>query len=296
MDERDLRLIARLSREPLATQAALAEEAGLSANAVRARIAKLRESGVLMGVYAFPHPELFRKVTRIAVYAAPTRKVRAADTLEIERVLSYSVNHDGQIAVTYYADGPAAPPPPALDRLMGAPAPRVYVREAPPMRPPGAVLSRDQWRIVEAMLDDGRVSARDIAEATGLSERVVRRQRERLLDGNQVTLVTGILSNLADGIVLFHLFVAGPGTKDAAAVERAIGTAIVQERTRDPDGLYIFCSADSLGDALVARERAAAIPGVEHVELVLEREAAVATKRIKAMCRERREAFTTTRA
>lgn len=296
MDGRDLRLIARLSREPLAPQSALAEEAGLSPNAARARIAKLRAHGVLMGVYAFPHPALFGKTTRLAVYAPPGRPLDASKTLEIDGVLSYSVNHDGQIAVTYYAQGPEAPPPRAVDALMGASAPRIYGRESPPMRPPGAALSRDQWRIVEAMCEDGRLGAREIAERTGLSERVVRRQRARMLEGNQVALVTGILSNLADGIVLFHLFVAGPGTKDAAKVERAIGAAIVQERTSGPDGLYIFCHADSLGDALIAREKAAAIPGVVHVELVLEREAGVATKRIQAMCRERREAFTAPRA
>lgn len=289
MDGVDLALLSRLSKEPLAAVAALAREAKLTSNAARARLDRLREQGVLMGVYAFPNPALFGRTTRIAIYAPPKRGLRPERTLEIDGVVSYSVNHDGQLAVTYYAKGAADPPPAALDKLVGASAPRVYVRESPPLSPPGAVLSRDQWRLVEAMVADPRATARRLSEATGLSEKVAARHRAKLLAGSYVTLVTGILSNLAEGIVLFHLFVAGPGTRDERAIVRPLGGAIVQERTRDPDGLYVFCSAATIGDALVARDVAAKLPGVEHVEIVLERAAAVATDRVIAMCRAMRD-------
>ncbi|HEX2021862.1 MAG TPA: AsnC family transcriptional regulator, partial [Candidatus Thermoplasmatota archaeon] len=250
MDETDFTLLAGLVREPLASVAALARAAGVTMNTARARLERLREEGVLMGTYAFPNPALFGGVSKLAVYAPPAPEARAADTMRAAPVYSYSVNHDGQVAVTWLARDPDEAPPAEVDRLMGAPAPRTFVRESPPLNPKGAVLSADQWRLAEALAEDARAPDRALAQRVGLGERAVARQRERLVQGGFVTLVTGVLSCLADGVVVFHLYAQGPGTRDERALRAAVGWCGYLERIDAPVGAFLFCRADTLGGAL----------------------------------------------
>lgn len=291
----DLRLIARLTREPLAPATALADEAGLTANAARARLARLRTQGVLMGTFALPNPALFGRVARIAIYPAGSR-AEPARALDVPDVQMFSHNHDGQLAITWLARAEDEAPPAALDRFVGKSAPRVLTREHPPLLPPGAAMATPAWAILEALVHDARASHRELAAATGLGERAVARQKTRLIAGNRALLVTGVLSNLAEGIVLFHLYVAGKGALDDKRVCAAAGGALVQDRTRDPPGLYVFGHAASFGDALLARDRVAALPGIDHVELILEKEAGVAKERLAALCRAERERALASRA
>ncbi|MBL8531857.1 MAG: Lrp/AsnC family transcriptional regulator, partial [Hyphomonadaceae bacterium] len=50
LDDADRRLLAALQRDASASQAVLAEAAGISASQVSRRVARLRESGVLRGI------------------------------------------------------------------------------------------------------------------------------------------------------------------------------------------------------------------------------------------------------
>lgn len=288
MDEVDFHLLARLVREPLASMASLARDVDLTPNAVRARFARLREHGVLAGTVALPNARLFGRVTKLAVYLPPAKSVPLTSVVAIDDVLGASTNHDGQVAVTYYARSADEAPPSALDRLMGAPAPRVLVREDPELSPKGAVLSAQDWRLVEAILEDARQTHRALASATGLGERAVARHYEKLVAGRFVWVVPVVLPNVAEGIVPYHLWVHGAGTMDEAAVRAAIGSAEVEERLVEPRGLFLFCRAQTLGDALSARDRVAKLPGIDHVEIVLQERSEVAWPRIRRLCQEAR--------
>lgn len=56
LDEADLRLLRAVQRDASASQAALAEEAGISPSLVSRRLARLREAGVLRGIVGLVDP------------------------------------------------------------------------------------------------------------------------------------------------------------------------------------------------------------------------------------------------
>jgi DNA-binding Lrp family transcriptional regulator len=57
LDAADLRLLRAVQRDASASQAALAEQAGISASLVSRRLARLREAGVLRGIVGLVDPE-----------------------------------------------------------------------------------------------------------------------------------------------------------------------------------------------------------------------------------------------
>lgn len=287
MDDTDFDLLARLSAEPLASVSSLARAVGLSPNAVRARLSRLKAARVYDGTIAIPNPRVLGRVGKLAIYAPPPRAVDGARILAVDDVLGFSLNHDGQVAVTWLARSPDEPPPAALDALLGGPAPRVVARDEPEVHPRGAVLSAREWRLVEAMMEDARQTQRALAAASGMGERAVARAVERLVAGRFVMLYTIVMPNMADGIVPFHLWVHGAATRDERMIREALRWCVVEDRIAEPPGLFIFCRAQTLGDALAARDRVARIPGVDHAEIVLQSEQAVAWERLHAMARER---------
>ncbi len=289
MDEVDGRIVARLYQDPLASIADLCETAGLTRNAVKARLDRLQEADILRGFATIPNASLFAKTDIVAVYGVPEGGNPASQhVLAIDDVFEMTINHDGKLAALIRLDDPSDGTPTELDRLMGAPPERTFVREAPPLDPPGPVLSPRQWRVIEAMLEDPRASTGTLAEAAGLSRKVVRRLRPALVQGRHVTIQPILLLNRAVGGTLFEIYAQGPAAAEPATLQQVLGPSWPLDRLEEPVGVLVMAQATSLGEAVAARNRVAQLPGIEHAELILAQDHAWDPDMIRAACQAKR--------
>ncbi len=76
----------------------------------------------------------------------------------------------------------------------------------------------------------------------------------------------------------------------------AIGHAWVAHTLQTPPGTMLFCAAESVAEAVTAPARAMRVPGVEHAEIIIAMDGAVARDRIAGWCRDEGERMATLRA
>lgn len=300
MDEVDGRIVAELMQRPLASVGDLCGAAGLTRNAVKARLARLRECGALAGFSGSPNPALVGRTGLVSVYPAPTPDRPNPPTdkvLAVEDVAFFSINHDGKLAAITYAREASREPPPALNVLMGGAPERTFLMQAPPLDPPGAALSPAQWRVLEAMVPDPRAPASAIAAATGLSAKSARRHREWLVKSGALVVQPLVLEGRDPSGLFYEIYAQGAGMADPTLVQRAIGGRTwILDRLEEPRGVLLLCMGKGLSEAVAALTRAKAAPGVEHAELVLGVEFGWRPERVQGWCREARAAAEKLRA
>ncbi len=289
MDAIDGRLIARLMQEPLAPMKALCDVTGLTRNAVRARLERLRGEGILVGFNAMPNAALFGRTGIVAVFPPPAVANPPLEAvLAVEEVVSVSTNHDNVLAaIVYVEDGKI---PEALVRVMGGPPARTFVQRSAPLRPPGAVLSGPQWRVLEALISKPRASLREVSLETGLTAKVIRRHRATLFEGGFAQVQALILSARSNGTTLFEIYVQGPAAREPAAITRSLQPSWIIDRLDEPVGVLLLAMAENVGDAVAAVNKARAIEGVDHAELIFGHDHLWARERIEGWCRAKRDA------
>ena len=86
------------------------------------------------------------------------------------------------------------------------------------------------------------------------------------------------------GVLVYNLVIGG--TAPFSALKRTIGDAVLIHETKDPRRLYLFCRADNLGELTATTHALERLPGVESVQLSLNREMIMATDYVHGLIRE----------
>src|SRR5439155_20852078 len=68
VDEKDFQILARLARDPFASNEGIGGSLGLSGNSAKRRIESLIAEGVVPSTWLFPIPQIFRRHSLIFVY------------------------------------------------------------------------------------------------------------------------------------------------------------------------------------------------------------------------------------
>ncbi|TMR69990.1 Lrp/AsnC family transcriptional regulator, partial [Streptococcus pseudopneumoniae] len=115
MDDTDFQILAALKRDPLASHAELARDVGLTAPAVRARVTRLQEAGILVGFGGLPAAEVFGRVPRIFPFPEPRVEAEDLDAIvAVDPVIWVSLKHDGAITAELYLEEETDTPPTEL--------------------------------------------------------------------------------------------------------------------------------------------------------------------------------------
>lgn len=208
MDHLDVQLLSALVRDPRAGYAELAAKVGLSANAVKARVRRMRDDGVLQGFAASPAPEVLGMGEGLLVFT------EVADLAEREEdilrnlpdapgVRFVDVSIDGTVLVWAYAADEAdwERVERAAVSVLGKPPAHAAFRAC--AQPVDAAPS--DWRLLRALLPDARAPLGDLAERSGLSVKTVQRRLATLLDSGRVRMEAVLSPSEASGLVLFSL-------------------------------------------------------------------------------------------
>ena len=139
------------------------------------------------------------------------------------------------------------------------------------------------WRIIDALVDDPTMPFDHIVEKTGLSPKTVRRHLQSLLHDETIFILPRLGSLADSGEVVYHLAITG--AVEIAQLRNALGEAYVIGDTHDPPMKYLLCRANDLAEVTARTQTAKRLPGVESVEVTLNRELLVATDFVHSMIR-----------
>ncbi len=279
MDDADLDLVRALLNDPLASVADLARTAGLGDSAARARVKRLRASGVLGEVAALPNGRLLGRRYVTGLYSSGDWR----EMMKWPGVVGCSVNHEGVVAPTCLT--PDGTFPQSMRERYGEPE-RTFVQTDAPLTPAGDALSGMQWRILTEVVRDPTGANRVLAERCGLGVRAVKRHREAFIRGGHLRLEISMRSMRGDH-VLFHFFVQGPGShadEVRVAISKRLGGAWPLHLLQEPRGVLFFCAAPDLAAAAAMPRFAMGLHGVEHAELVINVDGAYDTEELVAAC------------
>lgn len=281
-DDVDFQILAHLLREPFASNEALGRAVDLTGTTVRARLEKLRTSGVLRGFRLVPSPETLGRVHEIWSYPAVRNAPAVARVIEVEDVAWASEWHDGGWTIHGFVTREGRETPPELDATLGVQGVNKHAdAEAITRdRPRNTVLSPLDWRLLAALLEEPRATAVTLAERSGLSPKLVRKRRANLHANGHMTILPEIGYGAARGFVLFDLLLVLDEPIGRAAND-LVPEGVVIKSNKSPPSTFFFCRAGSVQEITKLEHRLSDAPGVERVEALFPMQREYATARFR---------------
>jgi DNA-binding Lrp family transcriptional regulator len=134
-----------------------------------------------------------------------------------------------------------------------------------------APLSITDLLIMDALVDDPKVSFGDLLKSTGLSPKTVRKHLNLLLERKTIS-IDPLLGALTDsGALIYPLAIVGRVSLDE--VRRIMGESALTHYTLEPPMKHVLCRASSLADVITKTRVLEKVQGVQSVTITLNREA-----------------------
>ena len=152
-------------------------------------------------------------------------------------------------------------------------------------REEGQRLSLIDLRIMDALVDDPLTPFEEVVGKTGLSPKTVRKHLQLLIKDETIFIMPHLGSLAEPGDLVYHLTVTG--TVGRNELRRVLGEALVVSETSEPPHKYLLCRADDLAEVTVRTQAVRKLPGVDNVEVTLNRELLVGTDFVHSLIRGR---------
>jgi DNA-binding Lrp family transcriptional regulator len=148
-----------------------------------------------------------------------------------------------------------------------------------------APISIADLSIMDALVDDPKVSFDEIIKSTRLSPKTVRKHLNRLLETKTISVDPILLGALTDsGELIYPLLIAGSASMDD--VRKIMGETAQIRHTLEPPMKYVLCKASSLADLITKTRALEKVQGVESVTISLNQEMLVSTNLRHSLIRE----------
>jgi DNA-binding Lrp family transcriptional regulator len=188
---------------------------------------------------------------------------------------------DGQIIVRLWTKNERE----ASDNLAKILGVRPSVQAHPPRKKNGTPVSITDLSIMDALVDDPKVSFNEIIKSTRLSPKTIRKHLNRLLETKTMS-VDPILGAFTDsGELVYPLVITGSVSMDE--VRKIMGETAQIRHTLEPPMKYVLCKASSLADLITKTRTLENVQGVKSVEISLNREMLVSTELRHSLIREK---------
>jgi DNA-binding Lrp family transcriptional regulator len=206
----------------------IARKLGVHGNTVKARLDALKEAGVLRGVLCTPTPHGLGLHVGMFHFRYPDLRAKRAGIPILQESGCVTDTHDfvGEdvwAAVTAHVDERLEDRARLLARASGASESRVLY-ECAGGHVPARALSRLDYLILDALLDDASRPLSDVANELGVTLKTVRSRFNALTDGNALAMVPAIVPGAVNGLIIFTLLVTYHEDADDAARGRFLAT------------------------------------------------------------------------
>jgi DNA-binding transcriptional ArsR family regulator len=138
--------------------------------------------------------------------------------------------------------------------------------------------------IMDALVDNPKVSFGDILKTTGLSPKTVRKRLNRLLETKIVSVDPMLGPPTDSGELVYSAWITGKFSMDD--VRKIMGETAQIRHTLEPPMKYVLCKASSLADLITKIRVLENLQGVESVTISLNREMLVSTDLRHSLIRE----------
>ena len=287
VDERDFQILAQLARDPFASNEKIGRALGLSGNSVKRRLEALVAEGVVPSTWLLPVPQIFRRHSRIFVYQNVVKLDEAVEfALREDPVVWAGFDVDRSFHVHAYTLTPEASVPEGLVKFLGEPAFSV----SPPFYqsdPNEAVLSPLDLRVLLVLIRRPRASLKELANATGLSPKTVRRRRDAMFANGLFILFPVIHVARARGLVLYNAYAQGAEVpSNAQQILSALPRCRLITTRTNPPGVWMIGWADSISEVADVEARLRSLPGVERAGIIMRQRVDFAVDRVEGWIRE----------
>lgn len=284
MDSKDFRLLVALHEDGRRNPQELGRRVSLSAPAVRERLRRLEELGILQGYWLSVDPAVFRRKDLLVFFGGECSRNDAMVALEAPDVAWVGWKLDGGLTVKLW--------PLDVERAIATLTNRLHKPQAGwALGQPSRVdeLSPIEWRVIDALIDDPRRPIQALSGATGLSPKTVRKHLEALTRAGAISIAPRLGSLAGAGDLVYH--VAVHGSASIHQLRRILGDAVLIHETRHPPLKYLLCRANDLADLTMRTHAAERIPGIDSVRVMQNRKLFVGTGFLRRLTRERIETW-----
>lgn len=280
MDSKDFRLLVALHENARQSYRSLGLQVSLSAPAVRDRLKRLEDLGILQGYWMYIDPSVFDRQDLMVFYKGDWKRGDALKVLRVEDVVFVTWKLDGGLSIQTWPKDRKRPVRELTNTLGIRPSGQAVTE---PVR--SHKVSPADWLIIDALVDDPTIPFVDLLRKTGLSPKTVRKHLGMLLHDETIFIIPRLGSLSDSGDVVYHLAVEGKvGISD---LRQALGEALLIGDTHDPPMKYLLCKANDLADVTTRTRAVQKIPGVESAEVTLNRELLVAKDFVHSLIKEK---------
>lgn len=283
MDSTDFRLLALLNENARQSFYAIGRRLSLSAPAARERLHRLEARGIVQGYWVSVNPAIFGRENLLVSFGKEWSREDAVRASNGQDVAWVAWKVDGGITLQVWPHDAER----AVRDLVEFLGTEPIWHGTSPSAWDGS-LSRIDWRILDALLDDPLASIEKLSASSGLSPKTVRNHLADLIQREAIFVVARLGLPSDSGVLVYNLLVSG--TAPFAEVKRRIGDAVLIHETEEPPRMYLFCRADSLGELTTTLRTLEKIPGVSSVQITLNREMILNTDFVHRLIRERMDA------
>ena len=280
VDSKDFRLLVALHENARQSYRSLGQRVSLSAPAVRNRLKRLQDCGILQGYWLYPDPAIFNRNDLMIFYKGDWKREDALKALSVDNVVFVAWKLDGGLSVQTWPVDPKRPVKDLTFTLGARPVAQTFT-EAHSHSKVGPV----NWRILDSLVDDPTLPLDDLVEKTGLSPKTVRKHLQSMIQTETIFIMPRLGSLADSGDLVYHLAVTGKA--GFSELRQVLGEAFLISSTNRPPMKYLLCRADDLSDVMVKTQAARKLPGVDSVELTLNRELLVSRDFLHRQIREK---------
>lgn len=279
MDSKDFRLLVALYENARQSYRTLGRRVSLSAPAVRDRLKRLEDRGVLQGYWLYPDPAVFSRNDLMIFYKGDWKRQDALRALSVNDVVFVTWKLDGGLSVQTWPMDPKKTVKDLSGFLGSRPSAQTFTKSQ--AHPKVGLVG---WRIMDALVDDPTMPFEQLVAETHLSPKTVRKHLQSLIQTESVFIMPRLGSLADSGELVYNLAVTGPvGFSD---LRQVLGEAFLISNTEQPPMKYLLCSANDLSDVTSRTRAARKLLGVESVELTINRELFVGRDFLHAQIRE----------
>jgi DNA-binding Lrp family transcriptional regulator len=281
MDSKDFQLLVALYNNARQSYQSLGRRVSLSAHSVRDRLNRLKSKGILQGFMLSIDSSVFDRDDLLLFFDDNFSRKSALKAFAAPDVSWLAWKMDGRMVLRLWTKNGRE----ASDNLAKILGVRPSVQAHPPRKKKkDTPVSITDLSIMDALVDDPKVSFGEILKTTGLSPKTVRKHLNRLLETKTIS-VDPILGPLTDsGELIYSLLITGKVSMED--VRKIMGETAQIRHTLEPPIRYVLCKASSLADLITKTRALENVQGVDSVTISLNRETLVSADLRHSLIRE----------
>lgn len=282
MDSKDFQLLVALHQNARQSLLSLGRRVSLSAPAVRERLRRLHNAGVLLGYGLWVDPVVFERQEILVFFERERTREQTIKALKAPDVSYIGWKLDGGLTVGVWSDNTSR----SLRELSIAlgEKPSGHAVTGAGDLPPLSILD---LMVIDALVDNPKIPFKELVEVSGLSPKTVRKHLDSLIRSETIVIMPRLGAGSSSGELVYNLAVSGKVSM--SEIRRILDDALLVHETRNPAMKYLLCRSTDLGDVNSKTRALNHLQDVQSAAVTLNRELVFANEFIHRLVHERME-------